>query len=491
MVIRELFAKLGLQVDESAFRAADAAVGALKSGLLGIGAAVAAARVALAGMVKATADYASEVNDLSVSTGLTAENLQVLGYVGKLAGSSMEEVAHGMMHLSRAAYEAATTGGAAGEAFFKLGVQAYDAAGKVKEPNQLLTEIASGLTRITNPTERAALSMQLMGRSGARLTQTLTKFGGNLDEVKKQAVSLGIVLADKTIQAGDQLGDTLDRVNFAIKGVVYAIGAPLLGKVRAMAEGWVRWISVHRQWIALKVHEAIARVSVVMDGLVDLVKQLEAHPVAIKWILGLSAALATLMFPLTAVTVGLAALVEDFALYFKDPKADTLLRSLLEYFEELGEQMNKLGFWNALYTEGEKFATWFAKTVVDAMGRAVLDASLGAPPRPKAGQAVINTQPPSTFGEGVGNLMKHLFGTGPDYSSGIPALPADGTFGRGLGVLAPSGGAQVVFAPIITVEASPGVDGTKVGNDIWTAIEPRADEWLGRKLSDAQGATHR
>jgi hypothetical protein len=34
MVIRELFAKLGMQVDESAFKAADAAVDALKGGLL-------------------------------------------------------------------------------------------------------------------------------------------------------------------------------------------------------------------------------------------------------------------------------------------------------------------------------------------------------------------------------------------------------------------------------------------------------------------------
>jgi deoxyhypusine synthase len=205
MIVRELFAKLGIEVDEAAFHAADAAIAGVKGGLIAIGAAVSAARLALAAMVKSTADYATEVHNLAQTTGVTTENLQVLGYAGKLAGVGMEEVASGLTHLSKSAFEASTSGGAAGEAFYRLGIDAYDASGKVKDINQLLPEVAVALGKVTNPTERTALAMQLLGRGGARLTQTFAKFGGDLEAVKKEAVALGIVLDEKTIAQGEAL----------------------------------------------------------------------------------------------------------------------------------------------------------------------------------------------------------------------------------------------------------------------------------------------
>src|SRR5882724_8700550 len=183
MIVRELFAKLGIEVDESPFKVAESAMHAVKGGLLAIGATVSAARLALAARVKSTAEYASELHNVSAATGVSTETLQVLGYAGKLAGIGIEEVAQGLNHLNRSAYEAATDGGAAGAAFYRLGIDAYDASGRVKGINDLLPEVAAALTKVENPTERSALAMQLLGRGGALLTQTLTKFGGDMEAV--------------------------------------------------------------------------------------------------------------------------------------------------------------------------------------------------------------------------------------------------------------------------------------------------------------------
>jgi hypothetical protein len=540
MVIRELFAKLGLQVDDTAFRAADAAIGAVKGGLLALGGAVSAARVAMAAAIKSTADYASEIHDLSAATGVSTDNLQVLGYAGKLAGVGLEEVAQGLAHLSRSAFEASTAGGEAGAAFFRLGVDAYDATGKVKDINQLLPEVAAALGRIQNPTERTALAMQVFGRSGARLTQTLTKFGGDMEAVRKEAVKLGIVLDEKTIQAGKDLGDTIDRVNFAIKGVIYAIGTPLLGKLRSMLEGWVRWTEVNRRFIALRVHEAIGHVNNAMAGLYELGKAIVAHPTLTKWLLGIGAAALAISAPILAVSLLLAGLAEDLYLFFNNPKAETLTRTLVEGFDKLRKQLG-IGDWldepvanmmkvlgtffdwvvgeagklperiaramspsshASLSTELADFIKYTVAKVMIETARTPGARNLGMHALKAVEESIDADHAPGPAFKGrPGSQTGYVRIDGQYYPYDREAAGADGSYGAGLGVLAPSvssRGLGLSVAPVFNLELTvnaTGGNGRAIGEELGPVLRSQLDRWFddtfGNVLAEAQAATDR
>ncbi len=488
------FAKLGVDIDQSSFKAADAAMAGLKKGLIGIGAVVGAAKLAIVGAVKATADYTSQIHDLSHATGVSTETLQTLGYVGKLAGSSIEEMAQALVRLSRAAFEASTGGGEAGAAFSRLGIQAFDSGGDVRNINDLLVEVSAAIGKMQNPTEKTALALQLLGRGGARVTQALGRFGNDLEEAKKQARALGIVLDEHTIKAGDALGDSIDRINFAIKGLLYAIGAPLLGRTRAMVEGWVRWIEVNRAWLALKIDRAVLQLSQMMGDLVSVGKALMESPLR-GWFIGLGVAIGAAMFPLTAFAAALALLAQDLYLFFKDPKADTLTRSLLDGLERLGEWFRErwLQFKEDPFASLRQWATvfidWFADTMTGkllaAMARVILSALIGGSPADVAGQfqgTPRTTGDDSPFMAFLRRAAQGAFGP-PDFTPflyGGPAAVADGTFGRGYGVLAPQFHAEFNFHGALSG------DPQQAG-----AWRDALDDWWYSKVAEAQAATGR
>jgi hypothetical protein len=162
-------------------------------------------------------------------------------------------------------------------------------------------------------------------------------------------------------------------------------------------------------------------------------------------------------------------------------------------FQEARRRDEQARFWTALYVEGQKFAEWFAKTIVESIGRAALDATLGAPPRPAPGQPVINSQPPST-GQGIHNLLTGL----------------SGEQGPGPGAGARVGGSINWWNPLhpinwpttapvanisVTVNAGAGADGKQIGEDLGPVLRTQLDRWFdetfGNVLSEAQAATNR
>jgi hypothetical protein len=189
-------------------------------------------------MVKSTADYASEIHDLSRDRGHT-ENLQVLGYVGKLAGVSMEEVAQGLMHLSRSAYEASTPEAPPGRPSSSSGSTPTTLPARSRTSTRCCPRSRARWAKVrTRPSARALDAVCWAERRAADpdAHEVRRRHRGG----RKEAVALGIVLDEKTIEAGEELGDTLDRSTSPSRAWSTRSATPLLGRVRQMVEGWVR-----------------------------------------------------------------------------------------------------------------------------------------------------------------------------------------------------------------------------------------------------------
>ena len=249
MIVRELFAKLGLSVDAASFAVADHMLGAVKSGLGLLVSGAARAGEGLAEIVTKTVETASALNDTSIALGVTTDAIQELGYAAQLNGSSFEGMADGLRKLSIHMEAAAEGGGEAAEVFRKLGVSVTE-GGKLRAADAVLEDIAEKFKAMPDGARKVATAIDLFGKSGASLIPTLTVGREEIVKLREEARGLGVVMSKELIESGDSLGDTWDKLKFAADGLRYAIASPLLEPINEAVKAVIDWVKANRMLIA-------------------------------------------------------------------------------------------------------------------------------------------------------------------------------------------------------------------------------------------------
>jgi len=261
LIVRELFAKLGLSVDAASFAVADQMLGAVKSGLGLLVSGAVRAGEGLTEIITKTVETASALNDTSIALGVTTDAIQELGYAAQLNGSSVEGMSDGIRKLSINMQAAASGSEEAAQTFRRLGVQITE-GGKLRAADAVLADIADKFKAMPSGARRVAAAVDLFGKSGAALIPTLAEGSAKLAELRQEARDLGIVLDKDTIAAGDDLGDSWDKLKAAADGLRYAIGGPLLEGIRESVDATVAWVKANRALLA-------QRLQVLIKGLVS------------------------------------------------------------------------------------------------------------------------------------------------------------------------------------------------------------------------------
>lgn len=213
--------KVSGSVRSSFARMAKAGV-ALSAGFAAVQVGISAIRGTLDNF-QAALDMGGELNDLSTRTGETAGNLMVLRRAFDNAGSSAEKVGPTINKLQKAIIEAGQGNGAAVAAFERLGLNLEDL--KYAAPIDQMRAVGDALKGVTNPSERAAIAMQVFGKAGGELLPVLMSMGEEVNNAKGELGSLPDVM-DRSAAAFDALGDKIG----VMKGKFTEFAAGLLEK---------------------------------------------------------------------------------------------------------------------------------------------------------------------------------------------------------------------------------------------------------------------
>jgi hypothetical protein len=180
------------------------------------------------GMVAQGVAYGSTINDIAVATGVATEDVGRLGYALEQSGGSIRDLVPALRGLSNNLYEAVNKGaGPAYDAFKRLGVSMKDASGRVRPATELLPDLASALSGVTNETERLAIAQDAMGKGAANMLPLLGQGGAAMREMMRRAEELGMALDAKTIAQLDATGDALENIQKAIRGMAMRLAADL------------------------------------------------------------------------------------------------------------------------------------------------------------------------------------------------------------------------------------------------------------------------
>ena len=205
------------------------------AGALGVGAVI--------GGIKKLVDEMSRIQDLATRFGESAESMQRVGLAAQLAGSDIEGIAKAMTVVTKNAYEAAQKGGAMGEAFAALGMNAGEFVNLPIE--QKILELAKGFENGKGSGENLALVMKILGKSGGEMMPLLSQ---GLQELQTQFANTTVV-SNSTVASLENFGDQWDsfKQKLSVGGAAIieafmliggTIGASIGGSITQMGIAW-------------------------------------------------------------------------------------------------------------------------------------------------------------------------------------------------------------------------------------------------------------
>lgn len=195
------------------------------------------------GLVVKTGEQAEAMLNASEATGLSTDQLQALKFAAESSDASFEAVQVGLKTLASAATDAATKGGDAAQKFTDLGVKVIDASGSMRPLNDILRDVADGISKLPPGAQRSAAAVDLLGRSGTQLIPVFANGAAGLDSFAAAAVRAGAVIGGDALRATAALDDQLDALKAQTDGVKAAIGVELVPAVSDAVKAISDWIS--------------------------------------------------------------------------------------------------------------------------------------------------------------------------------------------------------------------------------------------------------
>ena len=243
-------------------------------------------------------DFADEIAKMSARTGIAIETLSAWRYAAQRTGTDIEAVQGAYARLSRVLQGATDDGGSAQQAFATLGLSVASLLNL--SPEERFTTVSQAIAALPDPTQRAALAMQIFGRNSMQLLPLLTQ----LDELTRQAKAKGFVLSPEQARQYEAVKDAWTEMRFALQGMALELSRAILPTIRDFADWVIQAGKSVSQWIT-KNQELL---QTLLKGAGVLLLVGGGMAVFSKTIAFVSSTLAALSGVITSVTAGLAAL---------------------------------------------------------------------------------------------------------------------------------------------------------------------------------------
>lgn len=278
MVLRELFAKLGLDVDAQSFMKGNLAARAVEASLAKLGQVVHEVMDNFQEMIAKTAEGGKELKETSQSTGLTTEALQQLRKAAGMSGVSTEMLDTSLFRMSRSMQAAHAGSKQQAAAFAKLGVHTTGLNGKLRATDETFMDIADRLSGMEDGTEKTAMAMGIFGRAGARLIPLLNKGRDGIDELRASAY----VMSEEQIEAGEQFVITQKAIAATTANLWKSAIAPLLPAMTQLLKRYLAWRKENAGIMKQKIQEYIGGVVKGINVLADVFKAMTGHMGVVK-----------------------------------------------------------------------------------------------------------------------------------------------------------------------------------------------------------------
>lgn len=174
---------------------------------------------AVVSFARETINAADRLDEMAERTGLAVDVLSELDYAAKMNGRSLEDVQAALNRVAVKATDAATGNKTAALAFDALGVSVKNTDGSMRSSLEITQDIGAAFRGIQDPTLKAALAVEMFGKSGPALVPLIEK----MEDARAEARDLGAVVGPEFAASAAEFNDNMDRMAFMARGFAGAI----------------------------------------------------------------------------------------------------------------------------------------------------------------------------------------------------------------------------------------------------------------------------
>ena len=151
-------------------------------------------------------------------------------YVLDRSGTSIDAVNKGMIAISTASDKGK-------KAIDALGVSFKDTNGNARTNEDIFADVISKLSQMTDETEKSRIAQSIFGKNFGELRPLLNSGADSVDELRKRAHELGVVMDDETLKSAEKAADSFDDFNASIKGIKQSVVGQFLPAISGVVGG--------------------------------------------------------------------------------------------------------------------------------------------------------------------------------------------------------------------------------------------------------------
>lgn len=205
--------------------------------------------------VKEAVKHIDDLNDAAKRINISVEHFSALEYIVKQTGATIQNVETAFRTLNNAMDDtAAKKTTAAARAFEALGIKVQDVNGKLRNSHDVFLDVAEKFKDMEAGAKKTALAVDLFGRSGTALIQTLDLGKDGIEEMTKAAKAMGYVIGTDSAESIATFNDGIDKMKARLDSLWRMIATVLVPILNQM------YVVLNRFAMSLGAiaHEAIA-----------------------------------------------------------------------------------------------------------------------------------------------------------------------------------------------------------------------------------------
>ena len=192
---------------------------AFGTALAALGTAAVGAASALAGLTVSASNYADDILTTSANTHIAADDLQKYSYALNFIDGDLNTLTKTMKKNTQIMDDARNGNAEYSAAYDKLGVSVTDANGELRNGQDVYWEVIDALGQIENETERDALAMTLLGKSGTELNTIIDAGSEAFKAYGEEAEAMGAVMSDEALNSLGLFNDKLQVLKAGMGGL--------------------------------------------------------------------------------------------------------------------------------------------------------------------------------------------------------------------------------------------------------------------------------
>lgn len=246
--IGSLFVTLGLNASgfQKGLTQAKTAAQSFRSGLSGIGSAIASIQGAIAalGVTAAGGAFASLVKDsyeaidatgkLSDRLGIAIDKLSGLQYAARLNDVEINSLATGLQKLNTLLGQAAGGSDSAAKAFADIGLNAAELSKLA--PDVAFAKVADALNSLGSVSQKTAAGVEIFGRGFGDLAPLISEGSEGIQKAINKARSLNLILSDFDYRSVQGANDSVTDLKSSFQGLSNIVAVQTSPNVKVLAE---------------------------------------------------------------------------------------------------------------------------------------------------------------------------------------------------------------------------------------------------------------